>query len=122
MGDHPELATFRRFQSLNMKSLLCMQAEILHLESELAAIESEDERSGEISRSMLHQSVFNLKASRGSLYDVQWKKVLEVRQKLEQYSKLATVQPGTTMLLSSTLVSKHSRIHAHATFTRCKNG
>ncbi|KAL8993953.1 MAG: hypothetical protein Q9169_005959 [Polycauliona sp. 2 TL-2023] len=94
MGDHQDLAMFRRFQKLNMKSLLGMQAEILHLESELAEIEREDVRSGEKSRSLLHESVFNLKESHGSPHDTQWSKVLEVREKLEQYSKLgATSSP-----------------------------
>ena len=95
MGDHQELAIFRRFQRLNVKSLLCMQAEILHLESELGILEMEDERSEDKTRSKLHQSVFNVKASCGSESDVQWRKILEVREKLEQYSKLGTVSVST---------------------------
>ncbi len=87
MGRHQELASFRRFRRLNAKSLLYMQAEILHLESELGAIEGEDQRSGDKVRSSLHTSVFNLKESCGSPHDVQWKKVLNIRDKLERYSK-----------------------------------
>ncbi|KAL8657649.1 MAG: hypothetical protein Q9226_001711 [Calogaya cf. arnoldii] len=88
MGEHQELATFRRFQRLNVKSLLGMQAELLHLESELAEIEKEDQRSEDKPRSLLHESAFNLKASCGSAHDTQWRKVLEVREKLEQYTLL----------------------------------
>ncbi|CAO1596970.1 hypothetical protein XANCAGTX0491_000797 [Xanthoria calcicola] len=87
MGDHQEMATFRRFRRLNMKSLLGMQAEILHLESELASIEREDERSEIKGCSSLHESAFNLKASGGTSHDLQWRKVLEVRERLEQYNK-----------------------------------
>ncbi|KAL8670135.1 MAG: hypothetical protein Q9168_005300 [Polycauliona sp. 1 TL-2023] len=81
------MTTFRRFQRLNLKSLLGMQAEILHLESELAKVEHEDRQSEDKSRSLLHESAFNLKASCGSPHDTQWKKVLEVRERLEQYNK-----------------------------------
>ncbi|KAI4238447.1 MAG: hypothetical protein LQ349_001100 [Xanthoria aureola] len=87
MGEHQELAMFRRFQKLNVKSLLGMQAEIIHLASELATVEREDERSEDNSRSSLHKSIFNLKASGGSTHCYQWRKVLEVREKLEQYNK-----------------------------------
>ncbi|KAL8723949.1 MAG: hypothetical protein Q9181_007063, partial [Wetmoreana brouardii] len=87
MGQHQEMATFRRFQRLNAKSLLYMQAEILHLEQELDMIELEDKCSADKDRALLHVSVFNLKESSGYPHDVQWSKVLEVRKKLEAYNK-----------------------------------
>ncbi|KAL8696341.1 MAG: hypothetical protein Q9224_002847 [Gallowayella concinna] len=88
MGDHQELAIFRRFQRLNAKSLLYMQAEILHLESELDMIELEDKRSEEKSRSLFHTSVFNLKEPCCCPNNVQWKHALEIREKLERYTLL----------------------------------
>lgn len=87
MGDHQELAIFRRFRKLNAKTLLYMQAEILHLENELKNIELEDSRSKDISCTILHASLFNLKNSSGTSHDTQWRKVLEIREKLKCYSK-----------------------------------
>lgn len=89
MGEHQELAVFRRFQTLNAKSLLYMQAEILHLGSELKSIELEDERSKDMHRASLHTSVFNLKESCGSDHDLQWSKAMDLRDKLERYSRLS---------------------------------
>ncbi|KAI4128688.1 MAG: hypothetical protein LQ338_002635, partial [Usnochroma carphineum] len=85
MGEHQELATFRRFQRLNVKSLLYMQAEILHLESELEIIEFDDQTSGDKFRASLNVSVFNLKESSGLPHGVQWAKVLEIQEKLQAY-------------------------------------
>lgn len=116
MGEHQDLATFRRFQKLNLKSLLGMQAEILHLECELATIEREDERAQDDSRSSLHKSMFNLKTSGGSTHDYQWRKVLEVREKLAQYSKLGTTRLG----LVSTNAVRGSRQRPRPLFARSK--
>ncbi|KAL8645574.1 MAG: hypothetical protein Q9210_006633 [Variospora velana] len=83
MGEHQELAIFRKFQTLNAKNLLYMQAEILHLEHELHIIEFEDQTSSDKSRAPLHTSLFNLKDSSGT----QWNKVLELRGRLQSYNK-----------------------------------
>lgn len=109
MGDHQEMAAFRRFRRLNMKSLLGMQAEILHLESEVASIEREDERSEIKGCSSLHESAFNLKASGGTSHDLQWRKVLEVRERLEQYSKSGTPSSrvGNTKTMDDARQSSH---------------
>ena len=107
---------FRRFQKLNLKSLLGMQAEILHLASELATVEREDERSEDNSRSSLHKSMFNLKASGSSTHCYQWRKVLEVREKLEQYSKLGMTRLG----LVSTNGVRGSRQSPRSLFARSK--
>lgn len=87
MGEHQELAIFRRYQNLNIKSLLYMQAEILHLEQELSIIELEDKRSEEKSRASLHASLFNLKESSGEAHGIQWSKVKDIQEKLRLYSK-----------------------------------
>lgn len=87
IGKHQELAMFRRFQTLNAKSLLYMQAELLHLENELKSIELDDESSKDIHRASLHASVFNLKESSGGDHQLQWNKAIEIRDKLERYSK-----------------------------------
>ena len=45
MADHAEAAIFRRFDTLNIKNLLYMQAELVDLEDQLHDIESEDKKS-----------------------------------------------------------------------------
>ncbi|KAL8950148.1 MAG: hypothetical protein Q9222_003802 [Ikaeria aurantiellina] len=87
MGEHQELATFRRFQRLNMKNLLYMQAEILHLEQELQNIEHEDSESKDTTRADLQASVFNLKETAETSDHAQWEKVLEIRKKLQDYNQ-----------------------------------
>ncbi|KAL8715710.1 MAG: hypothetical protein Q9220_000377 [cf. Caloplaca sp. 1 TL-2023] len=98
MGEHQELASFRRFQSLGMKSLLYMQAELLHLENELKAIENEDQTSHDPERAYLHASVFNLKQSAGTSHEIQWRKVLEIREKVRLYSKALVLQAQVNAL------------------------
>ena len=67
-----------------------MQAEILHLERELHIIETEDQGSDDQARASLRISLFNLKESSGKSYDAQWRKVLEIREKLDRYSEFST--------------------------------
>ncbi|KAL9612009.1 MAG: hypothetical protein Q9167_003375 [Letrouitia subvulpina] len=86
IGTYQELSMFRRFAKLNAKSLVYMQAELVHLEAELAGIESEDKASKDPNRSSFHVSVFNLKESSGTENDIQWQKVLAIREKLRLYS------------------------------------
>ena len=85
-GKHEELALFRAFPTLNMKNLQGMQAELLHLERELEDIEEEDKRSGDKSRSTLHESFHILKASSRQAGNMQWRKRLEIRKLLQVYS------------------------------------
>lgn len=87
MGEHHELAILRNFRRSNTKNLLYMQAEILHLEKEIQVIEVEDQTSKDEYRASLHTSLFNLKESSGSSHAVQWNKILELREKLQAYSK-----------------------------------
>ena len=91
MGMHQELAIFRQFADLNAKNLLFMQSELIHLEAELSAIELENKHSGNSQKASFHVSVFELKESEGSAMDLQWRKTLEVRTKLAEYS----VSPST---------------------------
>ena len=86
MGKHQELALFRKFSALNIKNLLYMQSELVHLECELTSIASEDKRSADNDRASFHVSLFDLKESFGTCKGVQWGKVLEIREKLKIYS------------------------------------
>lgn len=86
MAKHREMALFRRFAALNMKNLLYMQSELVHLESELANIEHKDKCSEDFEKNSYHVSLFDLKESYGTSRDLQWTKALEIREKLKLYS------------------------------------
>lgn len=86
MGSHQEMAQFRKFAALNAKNLLYMQAELVHLEAELENIAYEDKHSRHGETESFDVSLFDLKDSSGTENDVQWRKVLEIRNKLKDYS------------------------------------
>lgn len=79
IGTHQELAIFRQFAAMRTKNLLYMQAELVHLEAELENIVREDRQES------FKGSLCNLKESSGTENDVQWRKVLEIRNKLKEY-------------------------------------
>lgn len=99
---HEEAAIFRRFDKLNRKTLLYMQAELIHLEAELKQIEiddgsapSEDEEKKVDDEKKFEEeekprnlsSVYDLKESAGTGNDLQWRKYKEIRGKLQAYSR-----------------------------------
>ena len=84
MGHPGELAIFRRFNYLNKQSLLFMQAELVHLESDLQELAERDMSCPECpyrSRDWWSLTQFDSKGNRE-----QWDKVLEIREKLKEYS------------------------------------
>lgn len=86
MGHHTETAIFRRFSQLNMLNLLSLQAELTDLELHLRHIRQEDEISDDPLR-MLHTIDFwELRQSREAGDDLQWQTLLNIRQKLQEYS------------------------------------
>ena len=86
VGAHQELTILRRFGALNAKNILYMQSELVHLQSELDGIEVENGLSGDSEKLAFQVSLFNLKDSEGTTKDLQWQKVLEIRDKLKAYS------------------------------------
>jgi hypothetical protein len=109
MGAYPEVAIVRRFASLNMQNVLYLQAELVHLESRLREIEEEDKKSGDENKKDRDFDWFQL----SSLVDgpvtggnaagngrpgtagpkqatKRWAIVLEIREKLKEYSKCRT--------------------------------
>ena len=101
VGTHQELALFRKYGALNAKNLLYMQAELTHLQSELARIELEDKYSEDPRKATYITSVFDLRDSDGTSRDLQWRKILEIREKLKVYSKftggsLVVIQANTS--------------------------
>lgn len=90
MARHGEVAIFRRFDTLNLKNLLYMQAELLHLEAELHQMERDEKSAAaaaDPSKPAYPFSVYDLReAASSGKATTQWIKYQEVRSKLEAYS------------------------------------
>lgn len=87
IGTSQNLAIFRRFSILNSKNLLYMQGEIIHLEKELNAIACEDKESDDPEKAEFEFCIHTLKGPhKCEDGDDQWCKILEIRQKLKEYS------------------------------------
>ncbi|KAL9032127.1 MAG: hypothetical protein Q9180_006684 [Flavoplaca navasiana] len=85
MGSDPALAIFRRYGSLNAQNLLYMQAEINELQRELQEIALEDRVSGHEEKERYSREWWRLARAQGA-NSLQWKKCLEIRQKLNDYN------------------------------------
>lgn len=84
MASHPEIAITRTFMTLNLRNLLYMQAELMHLEKELQMMVQEDTQSSEPERQALQTDWLSLEKSHGEDGEPnQWSKVLEIRRKLD---------------------------------------
>lgn len=86
MGSNKEIAMFRKFDAMNMLSLLSMQAELIDLERELENEVMNDERSEKpetrIASKYFHQ-MRRVESDSG-----QWEKIVMIRRKLKEYSAL----------------------------------
>lgn len=80
------LGIFRQFAELNAQKLVYMQAEILCLEQELKFLTERDERGPDPTAKRFARSVWEMRRVGNS---VQWAKILEIRDKLNDYSKLS---------------------------------
>ena len=109
MASHKELALFRKFAKLNTKCLLHMQSELIHLEAELENIELENGHSGDSEKLAFQVSVFDLKRSSGTQKDLQWRKALEIREKLKHYS-LSNAAPVGLKRPSHKLIRRQTKL------------
>lgn len=83
----PETAIFRKFGALNLQNLLYLQAELSRLEVEVREIAQEDFDSGDPERLQFNRDWWELSQASGKDgNNIQWLKVLEIREKLEMYS------------------------------------
>ncbi|KAL8788161.1 MAG: hypothetical protein Q9213_001800 [Squamulea squamosa] len=106
MGSNPALAIFRRYGSLNAQNILYMQAEINELEKELQDIAREDRLSEHAERQRYSREWWRLARAQGA-DSLQWKKCLEVRAKLNEYSCVSPRNAETrlTLRLDSALLN-----------------
>jgi hypothetical protein len=87
MSRHNEYGIIRSFGELNFKNLLYLQAEIVQLETELRRIVEDDRHSQNSIRVYYEKDWRLLSESLQGGYDEQWKKMLEIREKLKEYSR-----------------------------------
>ena len=94
MGHADGLGMFKRFAGLNMRNLLYMQAELLSLEDELEVMTQNDHNGPAGStRTFYGGSAQRLRAScqcADPKDREQWDKILEIRERLKEYSMLHT--------------------------------
>ena len=89
MSHHGELAIFRRFGKLNLQNLLYLQAELTHLERDLGELVERD--SLDPNRGFYTKDWWSLaESSDEEEGQEQWDKVLQIREKLKEYSKATT--------------------------------
>lgn len=85
MGSQEEFAILRRFRVLNMQKLLYLQAEIIHLEAEVAQLAKRD---AEHEERQFHAKDWWSLSQGGEGEDLeQWHKISELNEKLDQYSE-----------------------------------
>jgi hypothetical protein len=85
MSHHRELAIFRRFGIFNLQNLLYLQAELTHLEGDLKELVEKDQ--ADPSRLFYTKHWYSLAHSEGDEEKEQWDKVLQIREKLKEYSR-----------------------------------
>lgn len=100
MSVHDGCDNFRRSSYLNVLNLLYRQARLLELDFELKEIASEDMNAPDVLQNKRRRQYYlSAKALRDSVRteedDLQWKKVIEIRESLEEYSKTAGVSLGS---------------------------
>jgi hypothetical protein len=86
MGQHTEFGIFRQFSRLNLQNLLYLQAELVHLEADLRETVRADQNSGHPRKVAYSKDWWSLANSRNDGDERQWAKVLEIREKLREYS------------------------------------
>ena len=102
LGNHDGLAIYRRFATLNAQNLLYLQSELIILEDELKRLTFADDRSESEQRRSFRKDIGALKANPSNEVEgQQWRKVLEVREKLKEYSMLAGSLPSARQRTST---------------------
>ena len=84
------MGILRRFGTLSTLNLLYLQAELVHLESDLEAITSSDieqGKAGDKRRGFFTQDWELLSKPLGNGDEKQWEKMLQIREKLKEYCK-----------------------------------
>jgi hypothetical protein len=86
MSQHTEMAVVRRFGNLNMLNILHLQAELMHLEEKYYRLAESDAKSS--SRPYRARDWWSLTQPDCNGRKEQWETLLEIREKLAQYSEV----------------------------------
>lgn len=90
MASYPSNAIFRRFGPLNVRNLLCLEAELVYLEADLKYLIAKDAAAGLDEKGDYQYSIETLmKTPPDPNCYTQKEKTLEIRAKLKEYSKLS---------------------------------
>lgn len=94
MGAYPELGIVSQFSTLNLQSLLYRQAELVSLQQDLHELEIADDRSSDAEKRTFSRDWNALSlADEEDENNEQWKLVLEIRDRLKDYSELIFASP-----------------------------
>jgi hypothetical protein len=85
MGRSGELAIFRKFNDLNMLSLMSLQAELVDLRDDFYAIAADDEKRGLV----FDRNFAALFASKHEANNFQFEKLAIIRDKTKEYSQMS---------------------------------
>ncbi|ETS79491.1 hypothetical protein PFICI_09344 [Pestalotiopsis fici W106-1] len=85
MSKYDEFAVLRRFERLNIQSLLYSQAEIVHLEDSLARLVARDADDPE--KEFHAKDWWSLAHGEGETGREQWRLIRKIRKKLDRYSE-----------------------------------
>jgi hypothetical protein len=88
MSRSHELGVVRSFRELNFRNLLYLQAELVQLEAELEKLADADNLSQDQIRECHARHWPLLKSTLTSGHDDQWRKMLQIREKLKEYSTI----------------------------------
>ena len=91
MGPYQETAIFRRFGPLNMLNLLGLQAELVELDASFRGIWNENNMSLDEDEKAFLVNFRKLREFEGSGKDLQYQKLIQIRQKLKEYSTLEKI-------------------------------
>ena len=92
LGNQAGLAIYRRFATLNAQNLLYLQSELINLEADLKRLVLADSNSDDEQRRVFQSDIAALKsAPADATAGRQWKKILEIRVKLKEYSTRAAL-------------------------------
>ncbi|KAJ9501212.1 hypothetical protein H2202_003006 [Exophiala xenobiotica] len=87
VGAYPDTAMVRRFLPLNVRNILCMQAELIRLEGDLQMTIEDDRNSGDAKRSQYEYNVGLMMGPHEHHVDgLQWQKTMAARRLLKDYS------------------------------------
>ena len=86
MAHDPGMAIYRRFANLNAKNLLYLQAELCYVQNDLDFLIEDDGKDPD--KESYPFSVWDVKNDEHGL---QWKKVLEARKLLKEYSTFFSI-------------------------------